>query len=191
MPAIDALNRRLKVYQRQVLQEYQIETLYAYQLGVLTAAHAAHAVSDKWEGVTVIPLADSDEVHVVYMIPHNAELLHPVYLRWILLPNHTTSAATIATTVDKVDMTRNMTGSDVAGDGATALDTTIPAIVAAETGADVPFASDWGIIKGVARGSEYDALFVKLVASGASSADRLRVVAMQVATRRIKHGGGF
>lgn len=188
---IDSDNRKLHIYQRTRLNDYQVETLYAYQLGVLTAARAAHGVSNQWEGVDVIPLADSDELHVIYMIPHNTDLRKHVYLRWILIVGSADSAAsTLTTTIDKIDMLRVMTGSDTTADGATALTTTIPAITIAETETEnFPFASDWGRIAGTA--TLYDALFIKMVSSANTSADRLRVIALQVATKRRRFGGSY
>lgn len=183
---IDTLNRKLNIYQRQMGHDYQVKTLYAYQLGVITAAHAAHGVSNQWNGIWVVPLADSDEIHAIFMIPHNANLKYPMYLRWVLVPNNNSSGATLTTTVDKVDMTRTMEGSDVTADGATSLDTVIPAITDAETTAETPLASDWGKISG--SNTLYDALFVKLVASSASGADRLRVAALQIGYKRFRSG---
>jgi hypothetical protein len=190
MPDLDALNRRLLGYLDGREKRFHVETLYAYQLGPVTAAVAAHGTSNQWQGVPVIPLTNADEIHAAVMVPYGADLIHPQYLRWLLLPDNADSSLTITTTVDTVDMSRDLTGSDAAGDGGTALDVTIPAIVAAETTAETPFGSDWGKINGKLRSSTfYDCLFVKGVASGQAGADRLRVFGLQVAFRNRKYAG--
>lgn len=159
----------------------KVETLYAYQLGPVTAAVAAHGVADKWQGIPVIPVADNDEIHAVWMSAHDFDYRYPLYVRWGLLPNNATSASTITTTVDFVDMNGDVDakGSDAAGDGGTALTETITAIVAADTTANVPFFSVWG--KAAAQSADWDALFVKMVSTGNSSADRLRIWCLQIA----------
>ena len=188
---IDSNNRKLDIYLRSVVNDYQVATLYAYQLGVLTAARAAQGVTNKWEGVDVIPLADSDEIHAIWYVPHNANTKYSIYLRWQLVVGNADSAAsTLTTTVDKINMTRTAEGSDTAADGATALTTTIPAITIAETETEnFPFASDWGKIVGSA--TLFDALFVKLVSSSNTAADRLRVVALQIAYKRAKRAAHY
>lgn len=191
MAFIDALSRRLNNYQRRKAGEYQSDFIDAVVLTPVTAALAAHGTTDDWENLRVIPLADSDEVHALYIIPPNVDLIFPIYLRWHLISNAASGGVTLTTTVDKIDMTMDFTGSATAGNGATALDTTIPAITDAEAAADIPFASDYGKINGIARGSEYQALFVKVIASSATSADRCRIVQLEIATRRSKFKGQF
>lgn len=161
--------------------EFKVETLYAYQLGALTAARAAHGTTNKWQGVDVIPLANSDEIHALWVAPHDLDFKFPIYQRWGLIPNNATSALTITTTVDFMDLGATHAGSDAAGDGATAFNETIAAITAAQTTADVPFFSVWG--KHLAQSTDWDILFTKLVASGQSGADRLRVFCLQIAYR--------
>ena len=148
-----------------------------------------HDVTNVWQGVPVIPLSDNDEIHFAYMIPHNANTKYPMYLRWILLPNNGTSASTIVTTIDKVSTTRTWEGGTTVADGATVLDTVIPAIIAGETVVSQVFASDWGKINGSA--TLFDVLFLTMLSTSNSSADRLRVVALQIATKRMKRAGHY
>lgn len=164
--------------------DYKVETFYAYQLGVVSAAQAAHGVSNKWQGIFVIPLADNDEIHAIWVTPHDLDSKFPMYLRWGLIPNNDTSASTLTTTVDYADLGATHAGSDAAGDGATALNETIKAIVAADTTANIPFFSVWGKMNG--RTTDFDILFVKLVSTGNSGADRLRVFCLQLAIDKTK-----
>ena len=189
MSEIDVLNRRFRDYLAAKPHEFIIKEFLAYQLGPVTAAVAAHGVTDVWQGIPVIPLADADEIHAICTVPPNADLRHPVYLRWLLIPNAATSVGAITTTIDKVNTTRNWTGSSTAGDGATALSTTIPAVIDGETAINVPFASDWGKIAGVAQSAYYDMLFIKLVAGSMTGADILRVFGLQVAFKMRKFAG--
>jgi len=157
-------------------------TLTAYQLGVLTAARGAHAVSDVWEGIDVIPLADNDEIHVIWPTPLDFDSKYPVYIRWGLLSNADSKAQALTTTVDFIDTGATQSGSDLAADGATALNETIAAITTATNpGTSKPFFSVWGKING--RTTDFDILFLKLVASGATTADAVRVFCLQIAYR--------
>lgn len=162
--------------------DYKVETLYAYQLGVVTAAVAAHGVTDKWEGIPVIPLTDADEVHAIIVTPHDFDSKFPFYLRWGLISNAASKAQALATTVDFVDTGATHSGSDTAGNGATALTETITTIsTSSNPGADKPFFSVWGKING--RSTDFDILFAKLVASGQTTADAVRVFCLQFAYR--------
>lgn len=197
---IDSNNRKLDVYQEQgMIHDYEVETLYAYQLGVISAAQAANGVTNKWQGVFVIPLADNDEIHAVWYVPHQADLRYPLYVRWLLHVGDADSAAsTITTTHDKVKMSTGLTaathmvGNDAAGDGGTALNDTIAAITIEETETEnTPFASDWGKINGVSTSNRFDALFIKMVSTANTAADRLRVVGLQIAYKRAKYGAYY
>lgn len=162
--------------------KHKVETLYAYQLGPVSAAVAAHGTTNKWQGLPVIPLANSDEIHAVWMSSHGFDSKNPVYVRWGLISNAASKALTITTTVDTVDFGATHAGSATAGDGGTALNETIAAITTASNpGADIPFFSVWGKLNGTS--TDFDALFVKLVASGATTADSVRVWCLQVAYR--------
>jgi len=154
------------------------EIFYAYQLGPLTAAVAAHAVTNVWEGVPVIPLANSDEIHFAWFLPPNIDTNFPILLRWGLLPDNNTSALTIATTFDRLSLTSEHKASGTAADGATALDDTLAAVVAGDTTASKPFWSQVGVIDGTT--TAFEILFLKLVASGQSGADRLRVTCLEI-----------
>ena len=162
--------------------DYKVETLLAYQLGPLTAAVAAHGVNNVWEGIPVIPLTDNDEIHVIWPTPHDFDSKFPFYLRWGLISNAASKAQALATTVDFVDTGATHTGSDTAGDGATALAETITTITTGTNpGANKPFFSVWGKING--RSTDFDILFAKLVASGQTTADAVRVFCLQIAYR--------
>lgn len=162
--------------------QFVVETMYAYQMGPVTAAIAAHGVTNVWQGVPVVPLDNSDEIHVAWATSHNFDAKHPFYLRWGLIANDSAQAITLTTTVDFVDMGATHTGSDTAGDGATALSETIAAITTTSAaGTNKPYFSVWGKING--RTTDFDALFVKLVASGVTGADTVRVWCLQIAYR--------
>lgn len=155
------------------------ETFYAYQLGPLTAAVAAHGTTNKWEALPVIPLTDSDEVHFAWVTPDDFDYRYPIYLRWGLIANAASKAQALATTIDRLDTGATMAGSDAAGDGATTLTETITTIsTATNPGADEPFFSVWGKING--HTSDFDILGVKLVASGQTTADAVRVFCLQI-----------
>lgn len=177
-------SNRYHVHLHKPAADYAVETLYAYQLGPLTAAVAAHGVSNVWEGVPVIPLTDVDEIHSIWVTPFNFDSKAPFYVRWGLLSNADSKALAIATTVDFVDTGATMTGSDTAGDGATALTETITAITTTSNpGTSKPFFSVWGKING--RTTDFDILFLKLVASGQTTADAVRVFCLQLAYRQL------
>lgn len=162
--------------------ELRVETLYAYQLGPLTAGVAAHGVTNVWEGIPVIPLTDADEIHAIWPTPFEFDSKSPFYVRWGLLSNADAKALTIATTVDFIDTGATQTGSDLAADGATALSETIAAITTTSNpGTSKPFFSVWGKING--RTTDFDILFVKLVASGQTTADAVRAFCLQIAYR--------
>lgn len=162
--------------------DYKVDTLLAYQLGPLTAAIAAHGVTDVWQGIPVIPLADNDEIHAIWVTPYNFDSKFPFYARWGLLSNADSKALTIATTVDFVDTGATHAGSDVAADGATPLTETITAITTTSNpGTSKPFFSVWGKING--QTTDFDILFLKLVAGGATTADAVRVFCLQIAYR--------
>lgn len=183
----DATLRVLKQWHRRYFHPHlhrpvpknKIDTLYAYQLGVVTAAHAAHGTTNKWQGLSVIPLANNDEVHAVWITPPDFDYKWPIRIRWGLIANAASKASALTTTVDFVDIGSDHFGSDTAGDGSTALNETIATIsTSTNPGADVPFFSVWG--KANAQTSDWDALFVKLVSSGNTTADAMRVWCMQV-----------
>lgn len=195
MADLDPLNRRLHGYQnkghysttmRRPVANYESKYVPAVIMQPVLAALAAHGTTDKWENFRVIPLANADEVHNLVFVPGWADLRYPVYLRWHLIPGNAASGGTLTTTVDKINMgvSDDFVGSDDAGDGVTALDTVIPAITDAETTIDKPFASDFGKING--QTARYHAIFVKLVAASMSGADRLRVVALEVAFKKLQ-----
>jgi hypothetical protein len=158
----------------------KVETLYAYQLGPLTAAVAAHGGTNKWVAAPVIPLADSDEVHMNWVTPHDCDTRYPIYIRWGLIANAAAKGGTITTTVSTVDLGATHTGSGDAGDGGTALAQTIAAIATGDNpGADKPFFTVWGKKNGAT--TDYDILEIKLVASAQTTADALRVFCLQIA----------
>ncbi|MCK5020564.1 MAG: hypothetical protein KAS32_26330 [Candidatus Peribacteraceae bacterium] len=187
MAILDADNRVLSQYHKKVghnslgspTPQTKVITIDAPQLDPVGAALAAHGTSVKFEHVRVIPLADADEIHYVITTPHDFDGRYRYYLRWQLISNNAAGGAAITTTVDELDAGSTQTGSDEAGEPATALDTPIPAITDAETTADVPFYSDWGIKIPVESGPDINMIHLKLVASSASGADRLRVMKLQ------------
>lgn len=162
--------------------EWHVDTLYAYQIGVVSAARAANGVSNVWQGVDVIPLANADEVHILWIPPHHINWAAPLKVRFIFFSNNASGGSTMTLTYDKV--TWGEAGdAAVAADGATALTTTLAAITDAATTANYPIASVWGEINGST--TNFDALFFKGVSSSNSGADRLRVVAFQVAYKSL------
>jgi len=182
---LDSDNRVLHPYHKErwhhhlakPTPELKVCSFNAVVLDPVTATLAAHGTSVKFEHIRVIPLADADEIHYQFSTPHDFDGRKDWYLRWKLISNNAAGGATITTTVDLIDVGSTHAGSDEAGEPATALDTVIPAITDAETTADVPFYSDWGIKTGQA--ADINTIHVKLVASSASGADRLRVVELQ------------
>jgi hypothetical protein len=80
-------------------------------------------------------------------------------------------------------MGTTLIGSDAAADGAVAFSETIESVTDAQTDADEPLCSPWGKIAGGT--TEYDVLFLKLVAGAVSGADRLRLVAVRIAYRAL------
>lgn len=145
-----------------------------------------HGTTNKWQGHKVLTLADNDELHTEIMVPNDADLKFPIYIRALLIPNHASSGLTLAGTVDLVDMQRSLEGSDTAGDGATSLTTAIAAITDAQTSIDVPMATSWGELKN-SDGSLFDCLKIKLVVSGASAAARMRCFGVQAAFLKRKY----
>jgi len=154
------------------------ELFYARQLGPLTAAVAAHGVTNVWQGVEVIPLADSDEIHFAWITPPDFDFKSPIMIRWLLLPDNNTSAGTLTVTYDTLDLGATHAGSTIAADGATTMTTTVAAVVAADTTASIPFFSQTASIEGLT--TDFDILFLKLVASSMSAADRLRVHSLEI-----------
>lgn len=160
------------------------ELFYARQLGPLTAAVAAHGTSNKWQAIEVIPLANSDEVHFNWVTPYDFDFRHPVLVRWGLISNAASKALTITTTYSTVDMGATLAGSGDAGDGGTALTQTIAAITTGSNpGADKPFMSQIGTIEGIT--TDYDILELKLVASGQTTADAVRVFCLEIGYRSL------
>lgn len=160
--------------------EMKVETFYAYQLGPLTAAVAAHGVTNKWQAIPVIPLADNDEVHFNWVTAHDCDTKYPIYVRWGLIASAASKASTITTTISTVDTGANHTGSGSAGDGGTALDETIAAITTGSNpGANIPFFSVWGKKNGVT--TDFDILEIKLVSTGNTTADNVKVFCLQIA----------
>lgn len=158
----------------------KVETLYANQLGPLTAAVAAHGGSNKWVAALVIPLANSDEIHMNWAVPHDCDTKYPIFIRWGLISSANSKALTIATTISTVDTGSTHAGSGDAGDGGTALAETIAAITTGSNpGQDKPFYSVWGKKNGAT--TDYDILEIKLVASGETTADNVKVWCLQIA----------
>lgn len=163
--------------------EWQVDTLYAYQLGVISAEHAAFGVTNKGQGLPTIPLTNADEIHAMWIPPHDINTKFPVKIRFWVLPNNAASGITLTTTLDYV--TAGEAGDAVAlADGATSLVSTHSAITDAETTANTPILTEWAQVNNGTT-TPYDALFFKVVASGASGAVRARVYAMQIAYKSI------
>lgn len=182
----DSTTRRLMQYHSSRYHRHlhkpapdtKVETIYATQLGPVTAAEAAHTTTDKWEGVRVIPLDANDEVHFAWATPADFSYKDFVYVRLLYIPNHASAGTVITVTYDKVSMGTNGTGSDDAGNGATSFSETIETVTDAQTNIDQPLASPWGKIVGST--TDYDVLFLKIVAGTASGADRLHLWAVQI-----------
>jgi hypothetical protein len=158
------------------------QVFYAYQLGPLTAAVAAHGATNKWQAIPVIPLADNDEIHFNWLTPYDFDFRHPVLIRWGLISSAASKALTLTTTYSTVDMGASFTGSGDAGDGGTALTQTIAAVTTGNNpGANKPFMSQVGTIEG--KTSDYDILEIKGVASGATTADNVKVWCLEISYR--------
>jgi hypothetical protein len=182
----DSTTRRLSQYHSSRYHRHlhkpapdtKVETIYAPLLGPATAAAAAHSTTNKWEGVRVIPLDAADEIHFAWMTPHDFSYKDFVYVRLLYIPNNASSGTVITVTYDKVSMGTTAIGSDAAADGASTFSETIESVTDAQTDADEPLASPWGKIVGST--SDYDVLFLKIVAGTASAADRLHVWGLQI-----------
>lgn len=163
--------------------EWWVDTLYAYDMGVITAAHAAYGTTNKGQGVWSIPLTNADEVHILWIPPHHWNYKEPVKLRYLIFPNNASSGITLTTTYDKVAWGEGATAATLA-DGATSLTSTHSAITDAETTADYPLVTEWAQVN---KGSEtdFDAFFFKMVASGQTGADRARLIAAQFAFKSL------
>lgn len=164
--------------------ELRVETLYTFQLGVVGAVRAAYGVTDVWEGIPVIPLEDTDEIHAIWVTPFEFDSKSPFYVRWGLLSNADSKALTIATTADFIDTGATQAGSDLAANGATALTETITAITTTSNpGTSKPFFSVWGKING--RTTDFDILFVKMLVSGQTTANAVHAFCLQIAYRTL------
>lgn len=151
----------------------------AEQLDPLTAAIAAHGGSNKWVAKQVIPLANSDEVHYAWDKPDKLDIKYPILLRWGVISNAASKAGALTTTYSKGSRGTNHAGSDDAGDGGTALDQTIAAITTSSNpGQDKPFLSQIGVINGAS--SDWDWMDIKLVSSGNTTADALRIWCLKI-----------
>ena len=165
--------------------EWHVDTYTAYQMGPVGAAYAAFGVSNVGQGLPTIPLSstDGDEIHVMWIPPHDINTLEPVKIRFWVLPNNASSGITLTTTFDYVYAGEAGTAATLA-DGATSLYTTFSAITDAETDAGYPLITEWAQVnKGTT--TDYDALFFKVVAASASAADRARIYAMQFAYKSL------
>jgi len=149
----------------------KVDTIYAGDLGYVTAgAPAAGGDTNIWQGVQMIAIASNDEIHFAWATPHDFDYHFPFYVRWGLYATDASKAATCTTTYDMVD------AGDAGADGATALATTI----AAKTpGEDVVDWTVWG--KGAAGTSDYDYLFLKMVATSCTTADNVKVWCLEIA----------
>lgn len=147
-----------------------------------------YGTTNKGQGIPCKPIQDGDELHAFVPLHPHTDQKYPIYLRWWVIPNTTASAVRLNTTVDRINMTRNLTGSDAVGDAATALTTTIADVEGPTTTANVPQASTWGILK-KGSASDFDALFVKMVTSNVTGPRSIRVVLLEVAMRLRKFAG--
>jgi len=152
--------------------KYVVKTIYAGRLGYISAAIGANGVSDKWQGVQVIPLDDADEIHFGFSTPHDMDCSAPVYVRFLLLGTNSDDTITLTVTFDQAAV------GATAADGATSLTDTIPAKATAANVADQTY---WGKVAG--KSTDYAYLFIKAVASAAGNADGSKVWAMQIAYR--------
>lgn len=185
----DSTTRRLTQYHtsrfhphlHKPAAEYKAETFYARDLGVVTAGHRAYGVSAKWEGVTVIPLDNGDKVQFAWLTPLDFDWKHPVYVQLCYIPDDNASATALTVTYDRLSMGATLIGSGVAADGASTFTETIESVTDAQTDADKPLCSPWGKINGSA--TEFDVLFLNIVAGAVSAADNLCLVALRIAYR--------
>jgi len=161
---------------------YKVVEFLPEDFSLVSAAIAAHGTSSKWEHLEVVPLADADEIHVEFSTPHDMDTKFPFYVRWKLIANAAAKGVTITTTYDTVDCGANHTGSDDAGEPATAFTETIAAIGTTDNpGADKPFFSVWGKVNGAT--TDFDSIHIKGAATDATTTDAVRVRSLQFAYR--------
>lgn len=163
--------------------EWHVDTMYAYQLGPVSAAYAAFGVTNVGQGLPTIPLENGDEIHVMWIPPHDINTKEPVKVRFWVLPNNASSGITLTTTFDYVYAGEANTAV-VLADGATSLQTTMTAIADTETDAGYPLLTEWAQVnKGTT--TDYDALFLKVVAGSASAPNRACIYAVQFAYKSL------
>jgi hypothetical protein len=148
----------------------KVDRIYAGDLGYVAAgAPAANGVSDKWQGVQMIPIASNDEIHFPWAAPHDLDYRYPIYVRWGLYATAASKEATMTTTYDYVS------SGDTAADGATALAETIPGKTPGDDKVDWTY---WG--ETTPATSDFDVLFLKAVAT-VTTADNVKVWALEIA----------
>lgn len=173
---------RFHVHLHKPAADTKVVEVPATAFSLVGAALTTHATSSKWEHISVAPLADNDEVHVALSTPHDMDTRHPFYVRWGLIANAAAKGITMETTYDTVDTGADNTGSDDAGEPATALSETIATIATTDNpGADKPFFTVWGKVNGTA--TDFDILHVKSLTTDATTGDAVRVWSMQLAYR--------
>jgi hypothetical protein len=139
-------------------------------LGPVTAAEAASGVSNVWEGVLTVPIASNDEIHYAWATPYDLDYRFPLYVRWGVIATADNKAATCLTTYDYLD------AGDTAADGATALAETIPAKTPGINKVNMTY---WG--KTTPSTSDFDYLFLKMVATSCTTADNVKVWCLEIA----------
>jgi len=150
--------------------KYKVKTIYAGEFGYVSATIAVNGVTNVWQGIQTLPLADSDEMHHSFSTPDDMNCLAPVYVRFLIISANADDTITLTCSADQVS------AGDTAADGATVFTDTIPAVASA---ANKVAQSKWGKISGGT--SDYDYLFIKAIASAAGNADGSKLWAMQIA----------
>jgi hypothetical protein len=135
-----------------------------------------HETTDKWQGVPTKKLIDSLELHYLWIPKNNWNSRSPVWLGFVLAPNHASSGGTLTVTYDRVGLGLALAAS-VMADGA--LVDTIPAVTDVQTNIDEPIMSYWGKVAGGTTVA--DGLFLKTISSSNSGASRLQIAKLLIA----------
>jgi hypothetical protein len=146
----------------------KVVTVDASQLGYVTCAPTANAVSDKWQGVITIPLDTADEVHYALSTPPGMDINAPFYVRLGMITVNADDSVPLTITIDKVH------AGATAADGATAASETLPDYTAA---ANIVGFTKWAKFDGIIDEDDY--IFIKVVAGTVINADGAKVVCLQ------------
>lgn len=188
MPGVYILSDRSRTRFRNKTSRnspYVWKTFDVDQLSPVTAAIAAHGVTNKFENLRVLPLADSDEFHALFHLPPDLDLKKRIYFYATLISNAAAKATTLTVTYDalthgQIDNS-GVTASTV-GDGATAVSQGIDAVAVGDNpGANKIFDTMIGYINPDNTSvRDWQSIFFKVISSANTTADAIRVIAFHV-----------